>query len=44
MRKEKIPIRKLVINTIRIIRVEDYLQALLNNTQAEILAGTAEEK
>ena len=44
MRKDKVPIRKFATNTIKINRVRDDLQALLNDRLAEISQGAIEEK
>ena len=44
IRKDKIPVRKLTTNTIKIDRVRDDFLTLLNDRLTEISAGTAEDK
>ena len=44
MKKDKMPIRKLTINTIKINGVMDDRQTLLNDRLAEIPAGIVKEK
>ena len=44
MRKDKMSIRKLTINTIEINRVRDNLLVSLNDRLAEISVGTVEER
>ena len=44
MKKDKVPVRKLATNMIKINRVRDDLQVSLNDRLAEIQAGIMEEK